>query len=108
MNFPLDSVALAIFGEYGHIPDGIVHVQDHEPTNSRLQSSCSINSRSLRTEYSTCRRSARSNFSGAIDGRPVLAYSLLNRGYSFLNASSVTTRRRRKGCSWGTRCSGLT
>ena len=60
------------------------------------------------TEYSACSRSARNNFSGAIDGRPVFAYSLLNRGCSSLNASSVMTRRGRKGWSCGTRCSGLT
>jgi hypothetical protein len=37
-----------------------------------------INRRSLRTEYSACSRSARNNFSGAIDGRPVFAFSLRN------------------------------
>jgi hypothetical protein len=44
----------------------------------------------------------------AIDGRPVFAYSLWNCGCSSLNASSVMTRRGRKGWSWDTRCSGLT
>ena len=39
-------------------------------------SSCSISIRSLRTEYSTWSSNARNNFSGAIDGRPVLAYNL--------------------------------
>ena len=29
-----------------------------------------MSNRSLRTVYSTCRSSARSSFSGAIDGRP--------------------------------------
>ena len=51
----------------------------------------------LCTEYSACNRSARNNFSGAIDGRPVLAYSLLNRGCSSLNASSVMARSECKG-----------
>ena len=38
--------------------------------NSRLYSNCSINIRSLRTVYNTCKSNARNNFSGGIDGRP--------------------------------------
>jgi hypothetical protein len=42
--------------------------------------------RSLRSEYSACNRSARNNFSEQSRSRPVLAYSLLNRGCRSLNA----------------------
>jgi hypothetical protein len=38
--------------------------------NSRLKSSCSMSWRSERTEKNACSSEARSNFSGAIDGRP--------------------------------------
>src|SRR5262249_27643708 len=40
--------------------------------NSRLYSHCSINRRSLRTVYRTCKMSARRSFSGGIDGRPIV------------------------------------
>jgi len=54
-----------------------------------------------------CSWSARSNFSGAIEGRPILAYSLLNRDLSCCSASSVMARSGRNGWSCGTRCSGM-
>src|SRR5262249_32761137 len=50
-----------------------------KPTNQRkrrLYSSCSMSSRSLRTEQRTWRSSARSSFSRATDGRPVFRYNL--------------------------------
>jgi hypothetical protein len=36
--------------------------------------SCSINIRSLRTVYNTCKSNARSNFSGGIEARPIAEY----------------------------------
>ncbi len=51
-----------------------------------------FNGISLRTEYSTWSSNARNNFSGAIDGRPLLAYSLLKQGFSSRRASSAMTR----------------
>jgi len=61
----------------------------------------------LRTEYNGC-SSARKSFSGAIDGRPILAYRLLKPGFNRCSASSVMARSGRNGCSSGNRCSGLT
>jgi uncharacterized protein len=60
---------------------------------------CSISILSLRTEYNTWRSNARNNFSGAIDGRPVLAYSLLKRGFNSRRASSAMIRSCRSGWS---------
>jgi hypothetical protein len=48
--------------------------------------------RSLRTVYSTCNSSARSSFSGAIDGRPNAAYIWLNTGESAFNPTSAISR----------------
>jgi hypothetical protein len=42
----------------------------NKPSKEQLYSSCSINIRSLRTVYNTCKSNARNNFSGGIDGRP--------------------------------------
>jgi hypothetical protein len=41
-----------------------------------------------------------------IDGRPVLAYIVSNRGDNRAKASSVIVRMARSGWSAGTRCSG--
>ena len=46
---------------------------------SRLKPICSIGCRSLRMEYRTCSNSARSSFSGAIEGRPRRAYNASKR-----------------------------
>jgi len=48
--------------------------QDHPLRPLRVMTDEAL--RSLRTEYSACNRGARNNFSGAIGGRPVFAYSL--------------------------------
>jgi len=34
-NVPIEQ-ALAVFGEHGHIPDGVIHVQPHEPTEQQI------------------------------------------------------------------------
>jgi hypothetical protein len=49
---------------------------------------------------------APSNFSGGIDGRPVLAYIASNRSDIFCNASSAIARTARSGWSARTFCSG--
>jgi hypothetical protein len=59
--------------------------------------------RSLRTVYSTGSSSARNSFSGAIDGRPPLAYSSSKRDPNSLSAASTITRTVRSGCSLGAR-----
>ena len=74
--------------------------------NSRLYSSCSISIRSLRTVYSTSSNKARSNFSGAIDGRPIFEYMAVNLRDNFARTRSVIWRIARNGWSDGTRCSG--
>src|SRR5207237_10242395 len=61
--------ALPVLGKRAGIPHRVIHAQPHKPA----ESSCSISSRSLRTEYSNCSNKARSSFSGAIDGRPARA-----------------------------------
>jgi hypothetical protein len=73
-----------------------------------LYSSCSINSRSLRTENSTCTTSARSKCSGGIDGRPVCEYSVLSLRDIACNAASVISRIGRNGWSAGIRASSVT
>ena len=65
-----------------------------------------MNSRSLRTVYSTCSSNARSNGSGGMDGRPVVEYSRANCADIDRSASSVSGRIARSGWSAGTRCSG--
>jgi hypothetical protein len=97
---------VAILGERrGHL-HSIVHAQADKTAKQRLYSSCSINIRSLRTEYSTWSSSARNRCSGGIDGRPVLAYIPSNRGDNRPKALSVIERIIRSGWSVGTRCSG--
>ena len=76
--------------------------------NNKLYCSCSISIRSLRTVYNTCISSARSSFSGAIDGRPNVAYIWLNTGDNAFKATSAIARIGRNGCSAGTRSSGET
>ena len=34
-NVPIEQ-ALAVFGEHGHIPNGVIHVQTHEPTKQQV------------------------------------------------------------------------
>src|SRR5215472_3094799 len=65
--------------------------------NSRLYSNCSINRRSLRTVYSTCKMSARRSFSGGIDGRPILEYICENARDNCFNTMSVISRMARSG-----------
>ena len=74
--------------------------------NSRLYCNCSISSRSLRIVYRICSSSARTSFSGAIDGRPVAEYSSLNLADNPCSTSSIILRIARKGCLSGTRSSG--
>jgi hypothetical protein len=61
-----------------------------------LYSISSISSRSLRIEYNICTTSARSNFSGAIDGRPWLAYMRSNSPDKEPSTSSTIERTARK------------
>jgi len=105
-NVPIEQ-ALAALGE--HIPDGVIQVQAFKPTtNGTTGYSRAVPSTAIRCAPRTALAArARNNFSDAIDGRPVLAYSLWSRGCSSLNAPSIMTRRRRKGRSCSTRCSGL-
>src|SRR3954467_11908837 len=80
---------------------------DIEPGSNRIDYACaSISNRSLRTVYRICSSSARSSFSGAIDGRPLAEYSSLNFADSPCNTSSVILRIARNGCLSGTRSSG--
>jgi len=57
----------------------------------------SMSSRTLRIEYSICSNCARNNFSGAIDGRPTLAYIVSNRRDKRLSTSSTISRMVRSG-----------
>ena len=52
---------------------------------------------SLRIEYSICNNCARNSFSGAIDGRPSLAYIRSNCGDSARRTSSTIVRTTRSG-----------
>jgi hypothetical protein len=47
--------------------------------------------------YSICSSKARSSFSGAIEGRPVVAYNRSNRGDKRASAASVMRRMGRNG-----------
>jgi hypothetical protein len=51
-----------------------------------------LESRSLRMEYNICTTSARSSFSGAIDGRPSLAYMRSNSRDNERSTSSTIVR----------------
>ena len=65
------------------------------PTNqrhSRLYCNCSISRRLLPTVYRICSSSARKSFSGAIEGRPMLAYSSPNFADNPFSNSSVIRR----------------
>ena len=57
-------------------------------------------------EYSICSSCARNHFSGAIDGRPTLAYIASNCPDNWVSASSTMARMARSGWSFRTRSSG--
>ena len=59
--------------------------------------SCSISMRSLRTVYRICSSRARSSFSGGIDGRPVVEYSMLNMSDNSVRTRSLSVRTARSG-----------
>jgi len=86
---------IPILGERRRHPHSSMPIPTNQ-RNSKLYSSCSISIRSLRTEYSTCRK-ARKRCSGGIDGRPVAAYIASKRGDSRGRASSVMLRIVRNG-----------
>ena len=56
-----------------------------------------ISNRSLRIEYSICSNWPRNSFSGAIDGRPALAYIVSNRRDNRASTSSTMVRMARSG-----------
>jgi hypothetical protein len=60
-----------------------------------LYSSCSISSRSLRIEYCNCNSSARSSFSGAIEGRPYVSALVLAGERIVVNPEPLFRYRRR-------------
>jgi len=99
--------AFAVLGKHGHVPDAVIHVQTHEPAEQQVvvelfhqHPFAAHRVQRLQQERSQqlLRRDRR---------RPILAYKLLNRGFSCCSASSVMARSERNGWSCGTRCSGL-
>ena len=97
-----------ILREHGHIPDAVIHLKTHGPTNQRnseLYSSCSINIRSLRIEYRTWSSRARESCSGATQGQPVRDYNLRSFRSNRANARFVISRVARNGWPAGIRAS---
>ena len=56
-----------------------------------------MSKRSLQIEYSICNNCVRNGFSGAIGGRPTLAYMVSNGRYTRLTTSSTISRMVRSG-----------
>src|SRR5262249_21110592 len=73
--------------------------------NNRLYSSCSHNSRSLRTVYNAISSDALSSRSGGIEGLPIALYIWSKIADSSSSTASVSCLIRLSGCSLGTRCS---
>ena len=59
---------------------GIIHVQPYEPAEQQVVVQLFHQHPFAAHRVQHLKQSARNNFSGAIEGRPVLAYSLLKRG----------------------------
>jgi hypothetical protein len=64
---------LAIAGEGGRVPHGIVDGKAREPAEEQVMVDLSMSCRSERIEQSACRSVARSSISGGIEGRPIRA-----------------------------------
>jgi hypothetical protein len=95
---------LPVPGEHRGIPYGIVHVESNKPTEQQVVNHHAFAARGV--EHLQQQR--RNSFSGAMDGRPVLAYIWMNRGRGSRKTSSAIVRNGRRGWFIGTRCSGLT
>jgi hypothetical protein len=64
---------LAVLGEHGHIPNGVVHVQAHEPAEQQIVVELFHQMPFAADRVQRLQQERRRNFSGAIEGRPVLA-----------------------------------
>jgi hypothetical protein len=74
-NVPIEP-ALAVFREHGHLPNAVIHIQAHEPAEQQVVVDLFHQHASAVLGAQRTTGSAGNNFSGAIDGRPVFAYSL--------------------------------
>jgi hypothetical protein len=66
---------LAVLGEDGHVPYRVVDVEPHKPAKQEVIIELLHQKPLAAHRISTCKSSARSSFSGAVDSRPLLAFT---------------------------------
>jgi hypothetical protein len=99
---------LAVLGEHRYIPDRIVHRQAHEPAEQKVVVDLLHQLPLALHRVQHLNRSARTSFSGAIEGRPPRAYKASKCDDIAPSASSTIRRIPPKGWSLAIRCSALT
>jgi len=84
----------------GHIPNGVVHVQPHEPTEQQVIVELFHQQPFAAHRVQRLQQQRSQQLLRPIDGRPVFGVQLVEPWLQSLKASSVMTRRGRKGWSW--------
>jgi hypothetical protein len=96
---------LAVLGEHRHVPHRVVHVQTHKPPKQQVIVQLFHQLPLTANGVQHLQQQRSQHFSGAIEGRPRLAYSLLKRGDNSASASPTIVRSALSGWPCGTRCS---